>query len=72
MTSERLDTLQTLTKLLEQIVDPLKRFRDYEKLFRENVLLQNAIGMLYCDLLDFCTRVVRHYSRRSFRMSHQL
>jgi hypothetical protein len=58
-----------LVVLLDRIVDPLKRFANYEALFSENDLLQNAIAALYCDLLDFCSRIIRYYSRSSFRSS---
>jgi hypothetical protein len=64
--SDRLKTLQNLVVLLDRMVDPLKRFANYEFLFSENELLQHAIAALYCDLLDFCSRIIRFYSRSSF------
>lgn len=64
--SERLKTLQNLVVLLDRIVDPLKRFANYESLFSENELMQNAIAALYCDLLDFSSRIIRYHSRSSF------
>lgn len=64
--SDRLKTLQNLVVLLDRIVDPLKRFANYDSLFRHDEHLQNAIAALYCDLLEFCSRVIRYYSRSSF------
>jgi hypothetical protein len=68
--SDRLKTLQNLVVLLDRIVDPMKRFANYESLFGENELLQNAIAALYCDLLDFCFRIIRYHSRSSFCLSY--
>jgi hypothetical protein len=65
--SDRLSTLQNLAVLLERLVDPLKRFQNYEFLFKESRQLQNAIGILYCDLIEFCTRIVAHFCKTGFR-----
>ena len=65
--SDRLSTLQSLAVLLERLVDPLKRFRNYEVLFKESRQLRNAIGTLYCDLIEFCTRIVAHFCKTSLR-----
>jgi hypothetical protein len=64
---DRLSTLQSLAVLLERLVDPLKRFQNYELLFKESRQLQNAIGTLYCDLIEFCTRIVAHFCKTAFR-----
>src|SRR6266516_4773016 len=56
--SDRLSTLQNLAILLERLVDPLKRFQNYELLFQESRQLRTAIGTLYCDLIELCTKIV--------------
>ena len=65
--SDRLSTLQSLAVLLERLVDPLKRFQNYELLFMESRQLQNAIGTLYCDLIEFCASIVAHFTKTPFR-----
>jgi hypothetical protein len=65
--SDRLSTLQNLAILLERLVDPLKRFQNYELLFKESRQLQNAIGTLYCDLIELCTRIVAHFCKTGLR-----
>ncbi|KAF2015743.1 hypothetical protein BU24DRAFT_450409 [Aaosphaeria arxii CBS 175.79] len=67
LASDRITTLQTLTRLLERLVEPLKRFQTYENIFSGNPALQAAIGALYSDLIDFCTRAVRFFGKRSVR-----
>ena len=54
--------------VLQRITGSLERFADFEKLFKTNQAVQRAIGALYTDLIDFCTRVVRFYSRSSLRI----
>ena len=53
--------------ILHRIIGSLGRFAGYEKLFKSNPAVEKAVGMLYVDLLDFCTRVVRFYTRSSVR-----
>ena len=65
--SDRLSTLKSLAVLLERLVDPLKRFQNYERLFKESRQLQTAIGTLYCDLIEFCTRTVAHFCKTGAR-----
>lgn len=67
LASDRLATLQTLSLFLERLVEPLKRFQTYENVFGGNPTLRSAIGLLYCDLIDFCTRTVRFYGKSSVR-----
>jgi hypothetical protein len=67
LASDRLATLQTLSRFLERLVEPLKRFQTYENVFSGNPALQAAIGALYCDLIDFCTRTVRFFGKSSVR-----
>ena len=69
LASDRMATLQNLAILLERIVEPLGRFRNYETLFKSNAAVQRAIGCLYCDLIGFCAAVVRYHSRASVRTS---
>ena len=65
--STRLATLQSVVILIERLVEPLKRFNDYERLFKDNAALRHAIGCLYCDLIEFCTRVVFHQTKSPFK-----
>lgn len=65
--NDRINTLQGLAVLLERLVDPLKRFQNYELLFQESRPLRQAIGALYCDLIEFCTRIVAHYCKTIFQ-----
>jgi len=62
---DHLNTLDKLVIILQRIVDSLERYSNYEVLFINNLNTQKAIGALYCDLLDLCTRVVRFHSRPS-------
>lgn len=48
--------------IIHRIISSLQRFSKYEELFENNQLVQDAIGALYCDYLDFCVRVTRFYS----------
>lgn len=56
----RLNTLHNVVILLERLVEPLKRFHDYELMFQQNAGLRQAIGNLYCDLIQFTTRLIAH------------
>ncbi|PQE19469.1 Vegetative incompatibility HET-E-1 protein [Rutstroemia sp. NJR-2017a WRK4] len=58
-------TLEKLAIILQRIVDSLARYTNYESLFKNHIETQRAIGALYCDLIDLCTRVVRFHSRPS-------
>ena len=53
--------------ILHRVVSSLERCVNYEKLFETNAAVQKAIGVLYSDFIDFCTRVIRFYSRSSLR-----
>ena len=53
--------------ILHRVVSSLERHVNYEKLFETNAAVQKAIGVLYSDLIDFCSRVVRFYSKSSLR-----
>ena len=55
--------------LLDRIVDPLQRYVNFESLFAENDLVQNAAVALYCDLLDFSYRILLYYSKASLCQS---
>jgi hypothetical protein len=65
--STRLSTLHNVVILLERLVEPLKRFYTYELIFQQNAALRQAIGNLYCDLIEFCTRLVAHEGKSPFR-----
>ena len=65
--SARLTSLHNVVLLLERLVDPLRRFHNYEALFRDNVPLRHAIGVLYCDLIEFCARLSSHSTKSPLR-----
>ena len=56
----RLNTLHNVVILLERLVEPLRRFHDYELMFQQNAGLRQAIGNLYSDLIHFTTRLIAH------------
>ena len=63
--SDHVETLEKLALVLQRIVASLERYSNYEVLFLTHPNMQKAIGALYADLLDLCTRVVRFHSRPS-------
>ena len=65
--SSRLTSLNNVVLLLERLVDPLRRFHNYEELFRDSVPLRHAIGALYCDLIEFCARLSSHSTKSPLR-----
>lgn len=67
MASDHFKTLESLAMILYRVVGSLERFTNYDILFKTNPAVQKAIGALYSDLIDFCTRVVRFHSRSSLR-----
>lgn len=67
--NDHLETIEKLAQLLHRIVTSLERYRNYESLFHNHMHVQNAVGLLYSDLLDLCTRVVRFHSRRTIGKS---
>lgn len=67
MASDHFKTLESLAMVLYRVVGSLERFTNYETLFKTNPAVQKAIGALYSDLIDFCTRVVQFHSRTSLR-----
>ncbi|CAF9918842.1 MAG: hypothetical protein ALECFALPRED_000847 [Alectoria fallacina] len=67
MASDHFKTLESLGMILYRVVGSLERFTNYETLFKTNPAVQKAIGALYSDLIDFCTRVVQFHSRSSLR-----
>ena len=67
MASDHFKTLEILAMILYRVVGSLERFTNYETLFKTNLAVQKAIGALYSDLIDFCTRVVQFHSRSSLR-----
>ncbi|KAI3319310.1 hypothetical protein HD806DRAFT_290164 [Xylariaceae sp. AK1471] len=60
-------TLESIVMIIHRIISSLQRFSRYEELFTQNELVQNAIGALYCDYLDFCVRVAKFYSTSSLK-----
>ena len=67
MASDHFKTLESLAMILYRVVGSLERFSNYETLFKTDPAVQKAIGALYGDLIDFCTRVVQFHSRSSLR-----
>ena len=63
----RVSTLHNVVVMLERLVEPLKRFHDYELMFQQNASLRQAIGNVYCDLMAFCTRMVAHEGKSPLR-----
>jgi hypothetical protein len=61
--SDHVETIEKLARILQRIVASLNRYSNYEILFKNNLNTQRAIGTLYSDLIDLCTRVVRFHSR---------
>ena len=68
MASDHFKTLEGLAMVLHRITSSLERFSNYERVFRDNLAVQKAIGALYSDLIDFCARIVRFHSKSSMRM----
>lgn len=66
ITSDHFKTLERLAFIIDKIATSIKRYHDFETLFSIHDDVKNAIGALYADLICFCTRVVRFYTR-SFR-----
>lgn len=67
LASDHFKTLESLAMILSRIVSSLGRFVNYKTLFKPNPPVQEAVGALYCDLIDFCIRVVRFHSRSTIR-----
>lgn len=62
LSADHFRTLESIAMIIHRIISSLQRFSKYEELFENNQLVQDAIGALYCDYLDFCVRVTRFYS----------
>lgn len=67
LVSDYFKTLESLAMNLNRVISSPERFTDYENLFKTNPAVQKAIGTLYGDVIDLCTRMVRFYSRSSVR-----
>lgn len=67
LASDYFKTLESLAMILRRVVSSLERCVNYERLFETNAAVLKAIGVLYSDFIDFCTRVIRFYSRSSIR-----
>ncbi|KAI1383889.1 uncharacterized protein F4822DRAFT_438681 [Hypoxylon trugodes] len=67
LSADHLRTLESIAMIIHKIISSLQRFSKYEELFEKNKLVQDTIGALYCDYLDFCVRVTKFYSTSSFR-----
>lgn len=66
---DRLAALSSVTTLLGRLVEPLRRFVNYERLFENDASLRAAIGALYGDLIEFCSRLVAHHTKSVLRKS---
>ncbi|MCJ1312013.1 hypothetical protein MMC25_005687 [Agyrium rufum] len=67
LASERLATLQNITTLLERLVEPLSRVRNYEVMFRSNAAVHRSICNLYTHLIGFFAAIIRYHGHSSFR-----
>ncbi|KAH0558415.1 hypothetical protein GP486_004928 [Trichoglossum hirsutum] len=55
---ERRDLIDKVHEFVERILSSADRIKSYEVVFEKEELVQNAIGMLYSDYVDFFTRVI--------------
>ncbi|MCJ1357578.1 MAG: hypothetical protein MMC33_007574 [Icmadophila ericetorum] len=62
LADDHLKSVEKLAKILERIVALLPRAQTYEQLFASNEHAKRAIGTLYADFIDFCTRAVKYHS----------
>ena len=69
MASDHVETIEKLARILQRIVASLQRYSNYETLFNNNLNTQRAVGALYSDLIDLCTRVVKFHSRSALSAS---
>ncbi|KAI1465505.1 uncharacterized protein F4812DRAFT_126275 [Daldinia caldariorum] len=67
LAADHFRTLESVAMIVHRIISSLQRFSKYEEMFEKNRLVQDAVGVLYCDYIDFCVRVTRFYSASSFR-----
>ncbi|KAI0882326.1 uncharacterized protein GGS22DRAFT_170690 [Annulohypoxylon maeteangense] len=67
LSADHFRTLESIAMIIHRVISSLQRFSKYEELFENNQLVQDAIGTLYCDYLDFCVRVTKFYSTSPFR-----
>lgn len=67
LANDHFKTFESLAMILHRIIGSIERFTNYENIFKTNPAVQKAIGFLYGDLIDFCTRTVRFHSRSFFR-----
>jgi hypothetical protein len=59
VTSTFSDSFETLLDAYEQIGIRLPFFRQYEKLFHENLYMVQVLELIYIDILDFHQEVIR-------------
>lgn len=62
LAGDHLKSVEKLTKILQRVVGLLPRAQTYEDLFTSNENARRAIGTLYADLINFCTRAVQYHS----------
>ena len=48
---------------MDKIACSIQRYQDFELLFASHDGVRSAIGALYVDLIDFCTRVIRFHAK---------
>ena len=58
--------MEKLVFIINKVAGSIRRYQDFENLFDSDEGVRNAIGILYCDLICLCTRVVRFHAK-SFR-----
>lgn len=52
---------EKLAEKLDTLVDALPRYNIYSEHFRDNTILQRALGKLYVSYIDFCLRAARYW-----------
>jgi hypothetical protein len=57
--------LDYLDRTLSAICENIDRIMCYEDIFGRNDMVQRALGFLYADYLDFCTRLIQYNKKRA-------
>jgi hypothetical protein len=52
---------ERLGSYLTALVDALPRYNIYGEYFRNNTILQRALGNVYVSYIDFCLRAARYW-----------
>ena len=63
MLDQRGQGFDMLASKLGAFVDALPRYTLYADHFRENKMLQNALGRLYVSYIEFCLYAARYFDK---------